>query len=209
VAPRGGSRAYSRREPEREPYDLVLIVCEGTRTEPSYFRGLRLIERLSNTNIRITPADGTDPLSIVRYAEQLADDYDRTYCVFDRNGHANYDDALRRLAQSQVGRAGRLIAVPSWPCFEIWLLLHFRYSSAAIVKAGRKSAGDRAVDELKRHLPNYRKGHEGIYQELLPNLDQAITHAARLRRDNERTGNNNPSTRVHELVQYLRRLKAR
>lgn len=209
MAPRRGSRAYSRREPEREPYDLVLLVCEGTRTEPSYFRGLRLIERLSNTNIRITPADGTDPLSVVRYAEQLADGYDRTYCVFDRNGHANYEDALRRIAQSRLGRAGRLVAVPSWPCFEIWLLLHFRYSSAAIVKAGRKSAGDRAVDELKRHFPNYRKGHEGIYQELLPNLDRAISYAARLRRDNERTGNNNPSTRVHELVQYLRRLKAR
>lgn len=118
----------------------MLIVCEGTRTEPAYFRGLRLIERLSNANIKITPAHGTDPLSIVQYAEQFADEYDCTYCVFDRDGHANYDEAVQRLEHSQLGRPGRLIAVPSWPCFEVWLLLHFRYSSAAIVRAGRKSA---------------------------------------------------------------------
>ena len=65
---------YARRGPAREPYDLVLIVCEGTKTEPFYFDGLRVAERLSSANIKVTPAVGSDPMSIVQYAERFEDD---------------------------------------------------------------------------------------------------------------------------------------
>lgn len=62
MAPRHRKAAdYARRAPAREPYDRVLIVCEGEKTEPQYFNGLRLAERLSSANIRVTPADGSDP----------------------------------------------------------------------------------------------------------------------------------------------------
>jgi hypothetical protein len=71
--------SYARRGPVREPYDRVLIVCEGKKTEPYYFGGLRLHYRLSSANIEITPANGTDPMSIVSFAEARLDEYDRAF----------------------------------------------------------------------------------------------------------------------------------
>jgi hypothetical protein len=97
---RGGRapKTYARRRPVREAYDSVLIVCEGAKSEPNYFNRLRNVYRLSSANVRITPAGGSDPMSIVSFAEdELASaGYDRAYCVFDRDGHANYPQAIQK-----------------------------------------------------------------------------------------------------------------
>ena len=63
---------YARRGPQREPYDLVLIVCEGAKTEPYYFEGLKRVWRLSNANVHVRSAGASDPPNLVAYAlEQL------------------------------------------------------------------------------------------------------------------------------------------
>jgi hypothetical protein len=100
-----------------------------------------------------------------------------------------------------------MTAITSWPCFELWMLLHFRYSSAPIAKTGKKSSGDMACEELRRHVPAYQKGHKTVYEELLPKLTAAMVNARRLQKENVRTGANNPATRVHEIVDYLLKLK--
>lgn len=42
-----------QRKNPREPYDVVLIVCEGSKTEPAYFTALKNELRLSSANISI------------------------------------------------------------------------------------------------------------------------------------------------------------
>ena len=196
---------YARRGPVREAYHVVLIVCEGKKTEPHYFNGLKVAYGLSNANISVTAADGTDPVSVVQHAERLmADfDYDRVFCVFDRDNHHNYDTALRRMRDSRRGRAGTFAAITSWPCFELWLLLHYRYSTAAITAVGAQSAGDRALRELCTHCSTYRKGAADIFKETAPLLNAAIRHAKQLAQHNVASGTQNPSTLVHVLVEYL------
>lgn len=207
-ARRRAAGSYARRSPVREPYDRVLIVCEGTKTEPYYFRGLRLDYRLSSANIEIMPADGTDPLSLISFAAARLDDYDRAFCVFDRDGHQNYDTAVAKVAQSVEGRKGKLIAITSWPCFEFWILLHFNYSTAPFNRAGGRSSCDRVISKLEPYLPGYQKGLKNIYELLAAKTAAAILNCKRLQRENARTDSANPSTRVHELVQYLVDLKA-
>jgi RloB-like protein len=130
--------SYKRRGPQREPYDYVLIVCEGEKTEPGYFRGLRQAYRLSSANIEITHPNATDPVNIVRFTEArlVAGGFDRAYCVFDRDNHTNHDEALQMVTQSENGKQKRLFAITSVPCFELWVLLHFRYTSSAFNKVG-------------------------------------------------------------------------
>jgi RloB-like protein len=200
---RRAAGSYARRGPVREPYDRVLIVCEGKKTEPYYFRGLRLHYRLSSANIEIVPADGTDPLSIVSFAQTRLGDYDRAFCVFDRDGHQNYDAAVAKVARCAEGQAGKLVAITSWPCFEFWILLHFNYSTAPFNRAGGKSSCERVISKLNAYLPIYQKGLKNIYDLLAPKTAAAILNAKRLQRENARTDSTNPSTRVHELVQYL------
>ena len=76
-----------RNRPQREPYERVLIVCGGEKTEPNYFGGLMDYHRLSTANIEVV-GQGTDPSNLVEEAirlqenEQRTDDgFDRVYCV--------------------------------------------------------------------------------------------------------------------------------
>jgi hypothetical protein len=194
---------YGRRMPNREPYDFVLIVCEGQKSEPNYFSKLREKYRLSSLNVRVSPADGSDPMSVVGYAERhLATGYDRIYCVFDRNGHANYDQAL-----AKTERLEKIFAVPSIPCFEVWVLLHFKYSTAPFEKAGSDSARDKVFKEVKKHLKKYSKGYQELYNELEKLMSDAIAHSKRLEAHNSKTGSCNPATHVHVLVEYLKNLR--
>src|SRR5262245_61619376 len=103
--------SYARRQPIREPYDSVLLVCEGAKSEPAYFTSLRGAYRLSSANIHVMSPAGTDPMTIVRFAEGRVAQYDKVFCIFDRNGHANYDEALATIAASVHRRSGKLNAV--------------------------------------------------------------------------------------------------
>lgn len=204
------ARAYRRKEAVREPYDTVLVVCEGGKTEPEYFQGLRKVLRLSSANITVVPSHyGNDPVSVVRYAidthKQEKESYDRMYCVFDRDGHANYEQALDRVNHIRL-RKGKLEAITSVPCFEIWVLLHYEYTAAPYAAAGGKSACDRVIESIRIHLPQYEKALAGVFEKLHARIDRAIAHAERLSNENRETRSDNPATRVHELVNYLRSL---
>lgn len=213
IMARGGAfrkvSEYRRRAATREPYDVVLIVCEGKKTEPLYLSRLRRLHRLSSANIEILPSPGQDPMSIVNYTEERreAGDFDCTFCVFDRDGHAGYDQALRRVSDLQ--NAGKNItAITSWPCFEVWLLLHFAYTSRPFSSVPNTSACEMVIRDLKTYLPNYDKGRAALYDELLPYQVGAIMRAQRLEEENVRTATTNPSTGIHSLVRYLINLKA-
>ena len=198
--------SYRRHAPKIEPYDVVLIVCEGAKTERNYFTRMRDVYRLSSANIEVTPANGSDPMSIVTYAERRRGKFDRVYCVFDRNSHQNYDAALRRIAVTNG--YGKLVAITSWPCFEFWILLHFNYSSAAFEASGGRSPCSNVIVELRNHIPAYSKGHASIFDDLIPYFQIALENAKHLAKDNAATGSSNPSTKVHELVEYLAKLRA-
>ena len=200
--------SYARRGPTREPYDTVLIVCEGEKTEPNYFRKLRLSYRLSSANIEVTPAPGTDPKTIVAFAEKRLADYDKVFCVYDGDSDPSaFRQATQKIVTSAAGAAGRWQAVTSTPCFEVWILLHFRYASAPFVGAGRISAGDRVVQEVRTHLPQYAKGDPTTYDQIESRMDAALVNGNRLEAHNTKTASGNPATRVHRLVDYLRKLK--
>ncbi len=122
----------ARKKSAREPYDRVLIVCEGTKTEPQYFAGMVRHYKLSTANIKVV-GQGADPLSIVKKAKELSrqerdheENYDVVFCVFDRDEHTNFETATAAANSSNL-RLSR-----SWPCFEFWFLLHFGYTRRPI-----------------------------------------------------------------------------
>ena len=198
--------SYLRRPASREPYDTVLIVCEGEKTEPNYFRDLMLTHRLSSANI-VVVSPGADPVTLVEHARQRLADFDRVYCVFDGDNAARAAHAADMIGTSAEGRAGKWHAIRSTPCFEMWLLLHFKYSTAPFVKTGKLSPADCAIAALKTHLPKYAKGHSGLYGRLSEKVVLAMANGRRLEKHNATTQSANPATQVHNLVDYLRALK--
>ncbi|WP_204126917.1 RloB family protein [Pseudomonas ogarae] len=207
------AKDLERRKAMRRRYDKVLIVCEGSKTEPLYFEELKDYYELDTANIKISGNCGSAPLSVVTHGEDLYkqeleecnEPFDRVYCVFDKDTHPSYLEALQKV--TALKPQNTFYAVTSVPCFEVWLLLHFRYSAAPIISCGKKSAGDNALDELTRYMPNYKKGDSGTFLELFPRLEIAKTHAERLKAQCEATKTDNPTTSIFELVNYLQNIK--
>lgn len=208
------AEALRREAQKREAYDLVLIVCEGGKTEPNYFKELRDAFKLSTANIRIAGDEcGSSPRSVVDYAlteYKKERKYNRVFCVFDMDRHQTYKESLARIRNAKLGKGDTIEAITSVPCFEIWLLLHFGYTTKSFGSTGASGSICAAViKELKKkgRIPNYEKGAKSIFSVLMEKLPDAMAYAARLEKHVNDTGSDNPSTDMHKLVAYLRKLK--
>ena len=58
------SNALRRHPARRAPYTKVLLVCEGEKTEPDYFKQLKDHLRLHSANVEICSGRGSDPCSL-------------------------------------------------------------------------------------------------------------------------------------------------
>jgi hypothetical protein len=188
-------RIYSTRAVDtREPLERFLIVCEGEKTEPNYFRSFRVprevitVHGLGDNTVRI----------VERAIELMAEgEYDQTWCVFDRDSFParNFNAAL------ELARRHDIEVAYSNESFELWYVLHFEYMNSGIHRADY-------ITKLNRLLGHrYEKNSDTIYEELEEMQPAAIRNATRLldlytppnpERDN-------PSTKVHELVVQLNR----
>lgn len=212
--------AQQRRKAKRDSNKRYLIVCEGTKTEPNYLSDLITDLRI-HAQVSVVPNDGTSPKCIVAHALKLygedalcGDPYDTVYCVFDRDKHETFAAAVQRTKElSAQGKP--LTAITSTPCFEVWLLLHFDYTSQPFHAAGKQSVGEQVVKQLKNkpEFISYGKGQKGIYAQLKNKLGDALKHAQRLRtenaqsNDNPKTQSDNPATDVDTLVLALQALQ--
>jgi hypothetical protein len=154
---RDHDRRPGRRPPFREPKPVILIVCEGEKTEPGYFEGFARACHNSRVRITLAPEHGV-PRTLVatakkhkKSAEDAArreDDenlaFDAVWCVFDVDDHPQIADAR------QMARDNCIELAVSNPCFELWLLLHFRDSP------GMQHRG-KICQVLSAHVPGYDK----------------------------------------------------
>ena len=185
----------------------ILIVCEGEKTEPHYFRGIRDVCGLNRNRVEIAGI-GANPTSIVKFAEKKykeskkdSDPFDKVFCVFDKDSHADYHRALAQLKNKE-----NFEAIVSVPCFEYWLLMHYHGNTKPYQKAGNKSACDQIISDLTKHIPHYRKGERSVFGYVEKELATAITNAKSTLKVAQKSGTDNPSTKVHLLVEYLQNI---
>ncbi len=136
--------------------------------------------------------------------------YENNRCRISRGGYTSPVlgiAANSRAFTSATTPKGVFVAATSVPCFEYWFLLHFLYSTRPYNAVPGNSACNQLISELKNYLPDYAKGRKHIYEELLQQLEFAKSNAERSLAAGKAQGNDNPSTRIHELVDYLQELK--
>ena len=210
-------RPLRRKGPTRDPYERFLVVCEGSRTEPEYIRKLCRSRSVNPANYKIVGDCANHPRGIVREAIRQfneAKDFDAVFCVFDRDGHAHYQDAIDQV-HSKVLRRGRGMppakfqAITSDPAFEYWLLLHFENNDAPYHPAGGRSASDQLVNRLRTHIPHYSKDGAMLFDCTCDELATALTRSRRIAEHAQHTGSENPSTRMHLLIEYILQLQER
>lgn len=207
-------KELARSKAKKSPYATIAIICEDSKSSPTYFNELKKHFRLNSANIIVISSKGSAPISVVDYAIKMAKDrpgIDHMACVFDRDAHESYERAISKLDKFKSNRYDKskpvFRAITSTPCYELWLLLHFCYTTKAYTTNGSKSGADNLVIDLCKHLASYKKNTTVWFGEIVSNLDTAIKHAKRLQAHNTKTDTTNPSTNLHELIEFLIGLK--
>ena len=204
-----GPAAFRRGKP-RFPSSgkAFLIVTEGEKTEPNYFRALRNRLELAAADVEILHPTGTDPLTLTRAAIQIRDErkkqakkgfsvaYDEVWVVFDLEKPHDERRKLAVAAMALKEAAGIKFAF-SDPCFEFWLLLHEEFTTAPFADC------DQVIQRLEVHWRNYSKGLSPT-PEFLEKIPTAVLNAERCRKHHETSGGDgNPSTQVDILARHL------
>lgn len=215
------AKDLARRKEFRRERERVLIVTEGAKTEPAYFRKLIQELGLTTATVSIVGDGGSAPISVLEHAQTLlAQDreFEFIYLVFDRDRHDSYDQAISEansMAQNRDFKAKTIAVIPSIPCFEIWYLFHQSDSRKPYESA--KSGGSPAnalIKDLKAsalHFKTYRKADcSEFFDTIRPNRPQAKQRAKRAlseaKNEKQPKYHENPSTRVHILVERLEKL---
>ncbi|MBP0028097.1 RloB family protein [Roseofilum sp. Guam] len=184
---------YERKQDIRKLKQRFLIICEGTKTEPNYFRSFRVPKDVVKVK-----GLGRNPSQLVDYASHLNDedgDYDRVWCVFDRDSWKLQDF---HSALSSAKNKGFEIAYSN-PKFELWYLLHFDYCDSAIPP-------EKYDSKLSSYMgKTYEKNNKNMYELLRDRQKKAIERAEQLleQYDPANPAKDNPSTTVHQLVKAL------
>jgi hypothetical protein len=202
-------RNLKRAKPKKAPYDRILIVCEGEKTEVNYFKAIQKDLRIPNSHVKVVPSNrGTEPLKIIESAENLfltSRAFEHVFLVFDRDTHKTYHDALNKVSslfkkfKNDENKFVSFIAIPSVPNFELWILLHFKDIHAFI-------DGNDVYSKLigPRNYPSYKKNSETVYKDTEEYIQFAADRAKRLRERYTAHSGTDPYTDVDILTGLMR-----
>jgi len=199
---RGEQRERGRTRRERRRY--LLIAAEGrNKTERLYIESL--IKNQKVYAVHFTAGSETDAPQLVQsaiHARERMPDWSEGDAVFvlsdmdtEEYKKAKAEEAIRIADKSEIE------LLLSTPCFEIWYLLHFRYSTR------QYSSSAEAVDELRKYVKDYQKNSD-IAEMLKPLQAEAIARAKKAEKYHETAGRKrwerNSGTEVYHLVELLK-----
>lgn len=188
----------------------MLIVCEGTKTEKNYFEDARqaIGVHRGQAVVEVQPGEGSNPKNIVETARKLkvaaekeGNAFSSVYCAFDRDEHAHYHESIERAGKLKMG------TIRSVPCFEYWILLHFRNHAAPYTTTGGRSPCACCLRDVEDAWPDYSKGRKQVYTELQDRLADARQRAQQRLDAALADGSDNPTTEIHLLLDAMEALK--
>lgn len=215
----------------------MLIISEGKDTEIDYFKNFNQkyvnvdVKPLDRYSVGKNKSRKTDPLNLVEkaidYVENKYDinekDGDRIWCLMDIDLNYNNPNPIdsriqeiqKAFTRSEDFRKRSTIKINlglSNPCFELWYLLHFKYTTANMKDY------DSVKKRLEKDTPlsEYEK-NKSVYSQIHDNTLTAIKNSEKLRNHykfynnileiNHTTINefvkSNPITNIDILVGYI------
>ncbi len=183
----------------------ILVFVEGARTEDGYFKHWWRLNR-RNVIVTIDEFTGAAPLSLVERAvavrkREMLDArrgrgraHDEIWCVFDVDEHPKLGEAIQ-LAESN----GIKVAV-THPCFELWLILHYRDQTAYIERA----RAQHLAKELLRCGKTLSPQALGELVVRYPDAAKRAKHLDKMHARNGSQARSNPSSEAWKLVDRIR-----
>ena len=186
-----------------------LVVSEGKETEPRYFEGLRSALSAANNRKIAVVVKGTGKHTLdlldfaVEYCRYAPETFDHVWLVFDKDDFPETDfNVMERKCAESSDESRTFHALWSNPCFELWPLLHLRYTTAPMTAAECQHALAHAMS--KDLGTEYRKNLDGLFVLIDNRRAEALRGATRLTEHHEKLGNTkaskqNPATKVGEI----------
>lgn len=194
-----------------------LIVTEGERTEPLYFKGIqKLIKQKIGGTIDVVEipiidiyGEGSSTGRLIERTERIVKEakiiYQNIWVVFDKDDFEDFDEALK------IGENKGYNLAWSNQSFEYWLYMHFYYSDSALHRDDWNKKLDEIFAQYNLGDGTYRKNYEDIYSlvDSFDGVNTAIRNAKRRMADFDESkdlpSEYDPGTKVHELVIELKK----
>lgn len=208
----------SKRTRGKKPIvNLFEIYCEGANTEPEYFKAFPV-----NPATRVVAEGfGRQRISLVNFAiaqwraqgflfgQKHYSTTRQLWVVFDYDWRGDDNECQDYSAAIQMAQANGIEVAYSNDAFELWILLHYQNLYASTHRAV-------LYQKLSAHMgTNYLRDGKGLdfakslYKTLEPMQKTALHNAELLFTHQTPLGlcQQNPITRVHELVNALNKFK--
>ena len=191
----------------RRRKNIILIGAEGkNKTEKNYFTDLSK-DKNKDYVIHYAKGNYTDPCGIVngiiqsiKQEELDFDNGDYAFYIFDtdvnKNKQKEIDIAIKKAKENHIE------IIISNPCFEVWFLQHFRYSTKSYL------SNEEVLKELNKYIENYDKS-KSYYDLLKDKKDIALFNSIKLAKHHEELDckqdslSKNPSTDVYKIVELF------
>lgn len=210
------ARKQRQHEYKNPKANSFLIVTEGEKTEPFYFKGLqKLIKEKVGGMIDIveTPiidihGEGCATESLIEATERIVKEakiiYQNVWVVFDKDDFEDFEQAIKDGENKGYKIAWRNQS------FEYWLYLHFHYSDSALHRHDWNKKLEEIFAEYQLGDGTYQKNYEEIYNMVnsFDGVNTAIKNAKRrmssFREGIDKPSEYKPGTMVHKLVEELK-----
>ncbi|WP_418781212.1 RloB family protein, partial [Holdemanella porci] len=184
------------------PYQLDLFYRIGWACPSVIF----INQTQSEYKINVAKGNNTDPEGVIRdllkTAKQEELDLkqgDILACFIDVDFKQGREKELR--AAIKLARQNNVSLYLSNPCFEVWYLLHFRYSTKPYC------SNDEAIRDLNSYISDYSKSKD-VFELIVGNSKQAIENSKKLEDYHQSNGTIDrikkiPYTDVYKIVEIL------
>lgn len=188
----------------RKRKNVAFIALEGNNKTERYYLDA-LSRRHQNYMIHHVGGNYTDPVKMVK---QLVSEFERDsmegdigFCLVD----SDFDSSKNR----QLEKADKLVrntnikVIVSSPCFEIWYICHYVYSTK------QYGSTNEVLSKLREYIGNYSKESTDIFCRINQNIDEAISNAKRLEQYHLANHKKlhrvefSPSTEIYKIIELL------
>lgn len=194
---------------KRRPSKSILIVGEGEKTERIYFYDIKRIEGLKSLEyvpqkLPMTIVNKAISRQEIEIANESPIDY--VFCVFDRDQHSCFEAAIQKLNEfNRKYPLNKIELIITNPCFEFWMLLHYKYTTTQFVTKTGNTAKKQIMDVLKKLDPFFENWKENtpVYEHLNQYRPIAIKNSRNLRKNHNSEPSENPFTNVDHIFEAL------
>lgn len=164
----------------------IFIACEGKNTEPLYFEKIKEIKECDDFypySLTIYPDRNddkpkSDAIGLIKEAIERKNEFDELWVVFDKDGYTKHKEAFELAKNNDINVCFSSIS------FEIWVLLHFEFSTNSFPKS--QNIINEKFQNNEKYFENYSKsGDISIFPYLENKTKTALVNSSFLKNHNK------------------------